>query len=264
MPRQINENECLVEGQEGSGQHYDHQLKQINFLDHRVYERSKDLYYPSVTQILTACPPDPFFLDWLKQLGANAEIIRDKAAREGSTVHQCAEQLVAGKVLDWKDEYGNARYSLRVWQMILKVADFLNTYKPEVLASELFLYSDEYQYAGTTDLLCKIDGQTWLLDWKTSNHCSKSYDMQLAAYANALEETRDIHVDRAGIVWLKAATRGPRKGAMQGKGWQVLEVEDIEKDFEAFLKIYDVYKIYNPKIEPLVQSYPTEVKLDYL
>lgn len=259
----VDKGDLLLEGKPGSGQHFDVKLKRIDFCGTRCYERSEGVYYPSVTSILNAAPMDPFMVSWLQDMGKNAEIVRDRAAREGTAVHEAMEDLVSGKTIKWQDEYGNAKYNLQVWQMILRGFDFHQTYKPEIISAEQFLYSDKYHYAGTTDLLCKLGGYVWLLDYKTSNHISLTYRMQLAAYAKALEELRGIHVDKCGIVWLKAATRthSKKEGVYQGEGWQVIESENIDKDFEAFLKIYDVFKIFNPKVEPYIKSYPVEVKL---
>lgn len=265
---ELGQGESLVENTKDGSRKYENKLKRIDFCDKRVYQRAEGLYYPSVTSILGAAPVDPFFLRWVEEVGKNAEIIRNQAGIEGTAVHEAMEQLALGKTIDWKDEFGNARYSLKVWQMILRGADFFNTVKPKILASEQFLFSDKYQYAGTTDLLTEVNTgddkrEKWLLDFKTSNHVSLTYSMQLAAYAKALEEQQGIVVDRCGIVWLKAATRGPRKGAFQGEGWQIIFSDSIDDDFRAFLDIYDVFKIYNKKIEPYTKSYPTEVKLEY-
>ena len=263
MAIEINEGECLVEGKEGSGQNYDHKLKQINFCDRRVYQRSEDTYYPSVTTILTAFPTDPFFFEWVKDTGHNSDIIKRKAAREGTMVHEAIEDLCKGKTISWVDDYGNARYPLNVWQMILKFQDFYSTYKPEILYNEIFAYSDEYRFAGTVDCILKLDGQTWLIDWKSSNAVHPSYMCQLAAYRQALRECKGIEVDRAGIFWLKAATRkgSTKPGVYQGEGWQIKENTDLDGSWEAFKHVQALYNYLNPEIKPLNKTYPTEVKL---
>lgn len=244
----------------------DKRLKRIDFLDRRVYKRDEGVYYPSVTSILSALPADPFFLQWMQDVGKNADIIRDRAAKEGTQVHEGIEQLVKGNKLEWVDEYGNAKYNLNVWKMLLKFQDFYNVAKPKTLASEMFLYSDKYQYAGTTDYLCQVGEETWLLDFKTSNHIGLSYDLQLAAYAKALEELKGIKVDRCGILWLKASTRTqkfvPKQGICQGEGWIVSFVKDIDKAFEVFQHVYSIYKTLYPKIEPYTKSYPVEISLN--
>ena len=238
-------------------------LQQINFLDRRVYKRSEGVYYPSVTTILQFMPKAKFFETWIKDVGHNADFIMRKAGKEGTQVHEAAEALVLGEEVSWMDDYGNAKYSQIVWEMILKFADFWKTTKPELISTEDFVWSDEHKYAGTADLVVKMDKETWLLDIKTSNSIHKSYDLQLASYAKALEESKGIKIDRTGIIWLKAHTKGPskRKGVYQGKGWQLRIIDDIDKNFELFKMIYELYKLENPVTEPIYNSYPTTLKL---
>ena len=239
------------------------ELKQINFLDRRVYKRSKDLYYPSVTTILQYMPKNKFFDNWLKDVGHSADLIMRKAGKEGTQVHEAAEALVLGKEVNWMDDYGNAKYSQLVWEMILKFYDFWSTYKPELISTEEFVFSDKHKYAGTADLLVKMNGETWLLDIKTSNNLHRSYHLQLAAYAKALEEAKGIKIDRTGIIWLKASTRSAskKKGVYQGKGWQIKTIDEIDYNFDLFLTIYKLYLLENPNTQPIYKSYPTTLKL---
>ena len=240
------------------------ELKQINFLDRRVYQRSEGVFYPSVTTILQYMPKNKFFETWMKDVGHNADLIMKRAGKEGTQVHEAAEQLVQGEEVSWMDDYGKAKYSQIVWEMILKFHEFWNTYKPELISCEDFVWSDKYKYAGTADLVVKINNKTWLLDIKTSNSIHKSFDLQLASYAKAIEESRKIKIDRTGIIWLKAHTRGPskQKKVMQGKGWKVLQIDDIDKNFELFQNIYNLYKLDHPTTEPIYYKYPTTLKIE--
>ena len=239
------------------------ELKQINFLDRRVYKRDEGVYYPSVTTILQYMPKNKFFDNWLKDVGHNADLIMRKAGKEGTQVHEAAEALVLGEEVNWIDDYGNAKYSQIVWEMILKFHDFWTTHKPELISAEDFVYSDEHKYAGTADLVVKMDGEVWLLDIKTSNSIHKSYDLQLASYAKALEESKGIKIERTGIIWLKAQSRGPSKkeGVYQGKGWKIKVVDEIDYNFDLFKTIYKLYTLENPTVEPIYNSYPTTLKL---
>ena len=108
-----------------------------------------------------------------------------------------------------------------------------------------------------------MNGETWLIDLKTSNSIHKSYDLQLASYAKGLEESRGVKIERTGILWLKAHSRGPskQKNVIQGKGWKLLQIDDIDKNFELFKLIYELYKLENPITEPIYNSYPTTLKL---
>ena len=239
------------------------QLQQINFLDRRVYKRAEGVYYPSVTTILQYMPKNKFFENWLKDVGHNADLIMSKAGKEGTQVHEAVEKLVKGEEVSWMDNFGNAKYSQLVWEMILKFYDFWTTHKPELISTEEFVWSDEYKYAGTADLVVKMDGQIWLLDIKTSNSIHKSYDLQLASYAKALGECKGVNIERTGIIWLKANTRSASKkeGVYQGNGWQIKVIDDIDHNFELFQMIYKLYSLENPTTEPIYNSYPTTLKL---
>lgn len=253
----------LLEQNEKKRLDYNPTLQQINFLDSRVYKREEGIYYPSVTTILQYMPKNKFFESWLKDVGHNADIIMRKAGNEGTQVHEAAEALVKGEEVSWVDNYGKAKYSQLVWEMILKFYDFWTTYKPKLISTEEFVWSDEHKYAGTGDLVVEMDGETWLLDIKTSNSLHRSYDLQLASYAKAFKECRDIDIQRTGIIWLKAQTRSTskKKGEYQGKGWKIVKSDDIDKNFELFKSIYQLFKLDNPKVEPVYKKYPTTIKL---
>jgi hypothetical protein len=242
---------------------FDGELKQINFLDTRVYQRAEDKFYPSVTSILQYFPKDRFFETWMKDVGHNADFIMRKAADEGTQVHNAIERLIDGEEVNWMDDYGNANFNLTVWEMILKFGEFWKTYKPIPIATENFLYSDTYEYAGTADLVCMIDNERWLIDFKTSNSLHTSYDLQVAAYAKAWEELGGEPIQRAGILWLKSSKRGAskQKGKIQGDGWELKEVSNIGESFESFETILKLYRIVNPNIEPIYRKYPTILKL---
>jgi len=242
---------------------FDGNLKQINFLDRRVYQRGEGVYYPSVTTILQYMPKNKFFEMWLKDVGHNADLIMRRAGKEGTQVHEAIETLLDGKELHWMDDYGNAKYNEKVWEMINKFVDFWTTCKPELISTEEFVYSDEYRYAGTADLVCKLDGEVWLIDFKTSNSLHKSYDLQLASYAKALKESKGIEIERTGILWLKSSKRGSskQKGRIQGKGWELKMIDDIEENFELFQLIRKLYNLENPDTEPIYTKYSTVLKL---
>lgn len=238
-------------------------LKQINFLDRRCYKRSEGVYYPSVTTVLSYMPKNNFFENWLKDVGHNADLIVQKAGKEGTQVHEAAESLIKGQEVTWMDDYGNAKYSQIVWEMILRFHEFWTTYKPKLIDTETFVYSDKYQYAGTADLVVEMDGEIWLLDIKTSTSLHRSYDLQLASYAKALGECKGINIQRTGILWLKAHTRSESKkeGVYQGKGWQLKPIDEIDYNFDLFQTVYKLYRLENPKTEPIYHSYPTTLKI---
>jgi len=235
--------------------------KQVNVLDSRFYRREGN-YYPSVTSVLNYFPKNQFFHSWLKDVGHNSDIIAAKAAGEGTQVHTAVDDFLNGKEITWIDEFGNAKYNLDVWKMILRFADFWNTHKPELIATEYHLFSDVHKYAGTADLVVRLFDNIWLLDLKTSNSLHTSYDLQLAAYATAWNETHDEKVTHTGILWVKANTRSEGKGdKIQGKGWELKVVNDIEKNFTMFKNIYEIYTLENPNFKPVTETLPISVKI---
>lgn len=238
-------------------------LKQINFLDRRVYERSEGVYYPSVTTVLSYMPKNKFFENWLKDVGHNSDIIMRRAGDEGTQTHNAIEELLEGKEVQWMDDYGNAKYNETVWGMICKFKEFYDIAKPQTLLVEEFTYSDTHKYAGTADYVCKIGDENWLIDFKTSNSLHKSYELQLAAYAKSIEEVKGIKIDRTAILWLKSSTRGEDKSGkkIQGKGWELKVVDQIEENFELFKLIYKLYELENPATKPAYKTYPTSIKL---
>jgi hypothetical protein len=239
------------------------ELKQINFLDNRVYQRSEGVYYPSVTSVLQYMPKNKFFENWLKDVGHNSDIIMRRAGDEGTQTHNAIEELLEGKEIQWLDDYGNARYNELVWGMVLKFKEFWDKAKPELIFTEEFTYSDIHKYAGTADIVVKMNDETWLIDFKTSNSLHKSYDLQLAAYAKSIEETKGIKIDRTAILWLKSTRRSEskKKDEFFAKGWELKPVDEIEKNFELFKMIYKLYELENPTTEPTYYSYPTTIKL---
>jgi genome maintenance exonuclease 1 len=244
--------------------HPDPTARRITLEDGRFYQRKEGVYYPSVTTVLSYFPKDRFFETWLKEVGTNADIIMRRAGDEGTQVHTAIESYLKGEEVTWVNQYGSTKYSLKVWQMILKFVEFWETYKPTLVASEVHVFSDELQIAGTADLVVEMNDELWLLDIKTSNFLHESYDLQLACYAQAWNECFDKPIQRMGIVWLKAMTRGESKKAdkMQGKGWEVKEPkESFETNKQVFKHLFEIFKFKNPELKPITEILPTSVKL---
>jgi ATP-dependent exoDNAse (exonuclease V) beta subunit len=234
--------------------------KRVNINDNRFYSRNED-YYPSVTSILQFLPKGKFFETWLKDVGHNSDIIARKAADEGTQVHEAVEKYLMGEKIQWLDENDKSNYSLDVWKLILKFHDFWSTVKPILIESEIHLFSDQYKFAGTCDLVVEIEGERWLLDLKTSNSIHTAMDLQLAAYTQAWNETFEEKIDRVGIIWLKSSKR--KEGKLQGKGWEIYEPSrNIEDNFKLFEHVHELFKLENPNPKPNIDTYPIEIQLD--
>lgn len=244
--------------------HPDSNARQITLTDGRFYQRDEERYYPSVTTVLSYFPKGRFFEAWLKEVGMNADVIMRRAGREGTQVHEAIEDYLMGKEVHWMDQWGKTKYSEKVWKMILKFVDFWETHKPKLVESEVHVFSDELKIAGTADLILEIDGELWMVDIKTSNHLHDTYDLQLACYTQSWNESFERPIDRMGILWLKASTRGEskKKGIIQGKGWQLKETTTpLEECKRIFKHLYEIFLIKQPNIKPITEVLPTSVKL---
>jgi hypothetical protein len=147
--------------------------------------------------------------------------------------------------------------------MFLRFVDFWETYKPKLVEVEAHLFSDELKVAGTTDLVFELNDELWIVDNKTSNNLQTSYDLQTAVYAKCYEECYGKKVDRAGILWLKSAKRGPDKSGkkIQGKGWELYESDrSIEENLDIFKSVKRLFDLENPNHSPSFTELRTVVK----
>ena len=70
----------------------------------------------------------------------------------------------------------------------------------ELIANELEMVSHQYNYGGTIDMICKLNGETTIIDLKTSSALDTKMLLQLSAYAMMYEENTGDKVKNVGIV----------------------------------------------------------------
>ena len=83
------------------------------------------------------------------------------AAARGTDVHTVAEHLHLGEVV---------KYDPDLEPYIVQYRRFLEAFQPEFLMAEAPVYNLTHVYAGTLDGIARIDGQTYVLDIKTTAH----------------------------------------------------------------------------------------------
>ena len=145
--------------------------------------------------------------------------------------------------------------------MFLRFVEFWETHKPKLIETEVHLFSDELKVAGTCDMVCEIDGELWVIDFKTSNQIQTTYELQTAVYTQCYKECYGKEVTRNGILWLKSTKRGPKKDKMQGKGWEmVLPTRTQEENIEIFKTVKRLFDLENPNEAPVFTEFKTQVK----
>lgn len=268
--------------------------QRISIQDERFYTTNLVDFYPSVTTVLQVYPKGYGYEKWLKENGDEADSILREAGEQGSKVHDGIDQIIKGEQVMWThtliDTYqlrtvesherfikdnldGNLDrytkevqiYTLSEWEMLLRFAEFVELHQPEFEANELNMIVEELKLGGTLDIVCKINGERWLIDVKTSNYVHKTHELQLAAYKKMWDALNpEMPIDRVGILWLKAQTRGvDSKGKnIQGKGWQMKEFETPQEiSWKLFQNVRAIWDAENPNYKPKNLIYPDRIQL---
>jgi hypothetical protein len=151
------------------------------------------------------------------------------AGRErGSRIHGVLESILRREPVDVAPADRPAVEGARAW---------LNERGVRPIEIEAFLIHETLGYGGTCDLIAEVDGETWLLDWKTSKSVAwpsgavyVDLKLQLAAYARAEFIARPADparhplpaVTRTGIVHVTDA------------GTRLYPADVTEADWDAF------------------------------
>ena len=63
------------------------------------------------------------------------------------------------------------------------------------------------------------------------------------------------------MLWLKSSKRGPKEGAIQGKGWEVYESKrSQEENLDIFNTVKKLFDLENPRHTPHFTEFKTTVK----
>ena len=114
-------------------------------------------------------------VDYLKRApGRNT----GKAADIGTEAHDIMEKLARGEKL--------GRVAPDMKWAVDNFNQFLDAFQPEFLHLEETVWNASPGYAGSFDAIAKIDGETLILDWKTTRSgVHAEVALQMCAYANA-------------------------------------------------------------------------------
>lgn len=141
---------------------------------------------PSVTQIMKP-------LSSVEYKDVDNDVLM-KAAERGTAVHEAIEYKIKYDFDDCPAQYEE------YYNAFLK---FAQDYSPKWINSEMRIYHRQLMYAGTVDLICEIDGEKVIVDFKTSSKINHMLTgVQLEAYAQALNSA-GIDIDYKAILHLR-------------------------------------------------------------
>lgn len=175
-------------------------LERIDSPEGRVYKTPSGLLYPSVTTVLGKTLDKSGLDEWRKRVGEKeADKISRYAANRGTRVHELCEDLVLNKSVELK---GLMPIPLSLYRQFERK---LTQNVDNVRGSELFLYSDKFKVAGSTDLIADWNGVTSIIDFKTSGKFKKkewidSYFLQCALYAFMFWERTGIICNQIVVI----------------------------------------------------------------
>lgn len=145
-------------------------------------------WFPSVTKIIKATSPTPYgLLAWYAKHGIEeANKLRDDAAERGTEMHLLFERYMLGDRIEMSslsEFHAKALMSFDAWFQMEVL---------EVLAVEVLLHSDKYGFAGTADLVCRLNGdKIAIVDFKSGSSVYEDYAVQLEMYKLAWNEYAD-------------------------------------------------------------------------
>lgn len=227
-------------------------VEQYSF-DERFYQREIEPgvfeYAPSMTYILGCVYPAHELAEWRGDVGnKRADEIMNEAGEEGTFVHESIERLLKGEQVtqeEIEDRFPRRR-SLKVKRCLKAFLDWHSEFKPEILKTEYSIWGDGY--AGTVDFRCKIAGETYLVDWKTSKSIHPSHRVQICGYGMA------DPADKLALLHLGNTTK-------KKYSFLVLE-DDVRARYENECKMaVSMFHTLNPNAKPTDETFPSIYKI---
>jgi hypothetical protein len=218
-------------------------------------EKGKVTAYPSITWIASCYPKGTEFYKWLANKGWDeSQAIVAAAGVRGHKVHQMITELLNGRTIKMEDKVLNPDtgeqefIELDEYEALLSFAEWFKEVKPEPIQNEVAVINREVGFAGTVDFVCKINGELWIIDFKTSQYIWPSYEIQVAAYAHT--EITQGQPCKLAILQL-----GYKRNKKRYKFTPVTDQYDL------FAAAHQIWKKENPNSKPFVADYPTTISL---
>ena len=181
-------------------------FKDIDDLEFKLSESVSDYIFngvrvPRVTSIISNMIHEDGLLYWANSLGFKHKTYRNainEAFEYGSKTHHGIEIFLKENRIPEDAPFFAMKAFIIWWNNLIsnRTVQILGQENPIVC---------QY-YGGTYDLLLSINGEPWLVDFKTSNHVTYKYFLQLAAYNKVLREENNINLKGTVILQLSKTT----------------------------------------------------------
>ena len=158
---------------------------------------------PRVTQIISKMIHEDAIVQWSNSLGfkhkSYTQVLKE-AAEYGTYTHEGIESFL--KQTPLKDETPLIPIeAFKAWWTTLNLNN-----QVRILGQEQRLTCP--YFGGTYDLLLSINNKIFLVDFKTSNHVTYKYYIQLSAYSYLLKHLQNIHIN--GVIILQLDKKEPK------------------------------------------------------
>jgi hypothetical protein len=208
-------------------------------------------FVPSVTYITSFYPKGKFFEEWLRKNGQESEIIKQLAAERGSKIHQACNDLIKGNEVAMFSKFVNTttgteeELTADEYEAVFSFANWVKDIKPKFVDAEYIAWGDGY--AGTIDLRCEINKETYIVDFKTSQYIWPSMELQLSAYKHTewFPEMAKLAILQLGYKKNKA-------------GYKFTEIED---KYDLFLNVKAIFENETQGEKPKQIELPLSIKL---
>ena len=207
---------------------------------HTIYKNKEGVRVPGVTTALGILNK-PALIYWAWDLGMQGidyKAFRDDKADIGTLTHLLALSHEKKELPD-TDYFTQAQIDLAE-TCFLKYLDWRDRHEIKSIFLEKQSVSEMFQYGGTLDHYCLLDGVKTLIDYKTGKAIYPEQFYQLAAYRQLLNE-EGYKVDQCIIL---------RLGRNEEEGFETKTMTDLSKQLEVFLSCLKIYQL-NKEINKL-------------
>lgn len=217
-------------------------------------------YVPSVTWIANCYPKGPELLRWYAKHGWDeAEDIKRQAGEKGTRVHAAIATLVKGGTVLMDDAFAGSEDTTPVpltpkeYHCLMTFREWCEEQRPQFVAADYTVWNERYRYAGTLDLLCRLNSTEYkvlhLIDIKTSPKVWPSMRLQVSAYK---------HADHT-------LPKGTRLGILQ-VGYELNKRQKykytaVADCFDLFLAARKMWIEENADTKPFQREYPLSLSL---